>query len=117
MLEGRFRHTTVEQWVGKLTRVGIGSHRIVTNNRELMEDGWVRAHGLSITRDHEGWGPITTTGPAPRLSRTPVQPGRVAPRPGSDAKVILAEIGRANQLDRLVAAGVIRTEGVTASER
>ena len=117
MLEGRFRHTTVEQWVGKLTRVGIGSHRIVTSNRELMEDGWVRAHGLSITRDHEGWGPITTTGPAPRLSRTPVQPGRVAPRPGSDAKVILAEIGRANQLDRLVAAGVIRTEGVTASER
>jgi crotonobetainyl-CoA:carnitine CoA-transferase CaiB-like acyl-CoA transferase len=117
MLEERFRHTTVEQWVGKLTRVGIGSHRIVTSSRELMEDGWVRAHGLSITRDHEGWGPITTTGPAPRLSRTPVQPGRVAPRPGSDAKVILSEIGMANQLDRLVNAGVIRTEGVTASER
>lgn len=117
LLEDRIQHTTVEQWVGKFTRVGIGAHRVLTSNSELMEDGWVRAHGLSITRDHEGWGPITTTGPAPRLSRTPARPGQPASRPGSDAREILAEIRMAGQFNRLVEAGVIRTEGVTASER
>jgi hypothetical protein len=30
---------------------------------ELMTDPLVQARGLAVTRDHEGFGPITTTAP------------------------------------------------------
>jgi len=116
ILEKGFLKDTVDEWVGRLNAAGIGAHKVVTNWRDLMDDPWVQSHGLSITRDHEGWGPITTIGPAPRMSRTPVRPGRVASKPGSDAHEILAEIGMAGDLDRLVKAGVIRLDGVMASE-
>ena len=115
-LEERFLKGSVDEWVVKLSAAGIGAHRVVESSRDLMDDPWVQSHGLSITRDHEGWGPITTTGPAPRLSRTPVRPGRVAPKPGSDAHEILAEIGMEHELDRLVEAGIVRLEGIMAAD-
>ena len=40
-----------------------------------MTDPWVESHGLSLTREHDELGPVTTCGPAPRLSRTPGAPG------------------------------------------
>ena len=80
----------------------------------LMDNDWARAHGLSVTRDHDGLGPITTIGPSPRLSRTPPEAGRPAPRPGSDAAAILESVGRAGDLDRLVSEGVVVTEGISA---
>ena len=79
-----------------------------------MEDSWNCAHGLSITRDHDEIGLVTTTGPAPRLSRTPPVPGYPAPKPGSHAAAILSEIGRRADLDRLVSAGVVVVDGVLA---
>jgi crotonobetainyl-CoA:carnitine CoA-transferase CaiB-like acyl-CoA transferase len=81
---------------------------------ELMSDPWVQAHGLSITRDHDDLGPVTTTGPAPRLSRTPPMAGCPAPRPGADAAGILADAGLLAELDRLVRAGVVVLDGVLA---
>jgi crotonobetainyl-CoA:carnitine CoA-transferase CaiB-like acyl-CoA transferase len=113
-LERCFRAAPVADWVARLAAAGIGAHRVVDDVTELMADPWVQAHGLSITRDHEGFGPITTTGPSPRLSRTPPVPGRPAPRPGSDAASVLADIGMAGEMDRLVANGVVRLEGITA---
>jgi len=92
----------------------LGAHAIIPDVRPLMDDPWVQAHGLSLTREHEGFGLITTTGPTPRLSRTPVLPGRPAPRPGSDAKAILATVGLDGELDRLLADGVVVTEGIGA---
>lgn len=117
ILEERFLKGTVDKWVDKLNAAGIGAHRVLTGWQDVMDDPWVQSHGLSITRDHEGWGPITTNGPAPRMSRTPVQPGRVASKPGSDAHEILSEIGLADKLEKLVETGVIRLDGVEASER
>ena len=52
-------------------------------------------------------GPVTTIGPSAKLSRTPVALGRPSPLPGSDAASVLAEIGMADQLERLVKAGVV----------
>ena len=49
----------------------------------------------------------TTTGPTPRLSRTPVVPGRPAPRPGSDTAAILEEIGMRDRM-----AEFVRTDGL-----
>ena len=114
ILEQWFLKDAVDLWVGRLNAAGIGAHRVVMGWRDVMDDPWVQSHGLSITRDHEGWGPITTTGPAPRMSRTPVQPGRVAPKPGSDAHEILAGMGMADKLDGLVETGVVRLDGIMA---
>jgi crotonobetainyl-CoA:carnitine CoA-transferase CaiB-like acyl-CoA transferase len=49
-----------------------------------------------------------------RLSRTPVTVGRPAAKPGSDAVSVLAEIGVAGELDRLIREGVIAVDGVKA---
>jgi crotonobetainyl-CoA:carnitine CoA-transferase CaiB-like acyl-CoA transferase len=114
-LEAAFARTPVDVWVTRLNAAGIGAHRVVFDVRELLNDPWAQAHGLSITREHDHWGPITTTGPTQRLSRTPVVPGRPAPRPGSHAREILEEIGVGDRLEPLVQAGIIVTEGVEAS--
>ena len=98
----------------RLNALGAGAYPIVSDIRTLMDDPWAQSHGLSITRDHDGQGPVTTIGPSPRLSRTPTVPGRPAPIPGADAASILGDIGMRADLDRLVAAGVIVTEGVPA---
>jgi crotonobetainyl-CoA:carnitine CoA-transferase CaiB-like acyl-CoA transferase len=114
VLEQRFKTRTVDEWTSALLSAGIGAHRILPDPTSLMSDPWVEAHGLSVTRDHEGFGPVTTTGPAPRLSRTPVVPGRPAPKPGSDAASILGEAGLLDRMHALVEAGVVVLEGVGA---
>jgi crotonobetainyl-CoA:carnitine CoA-transferase CaiB-like acyl-CoA transferase len=111
-LKERFQGHTVATWVGRLTAADIGAHRVVTDVGELMTDPWVIAHGLSLTREHDEIGPVTTCGPAPRLSRTPVRPGRPAPKPGADAREILQAHGLGGEYDRLFRAGVILIDGV-----
>jgi crotonobetainyl-CoA:carnitine CoA-transferase CaiB-like acyl-CoA transferase len=113
-LEERFLGNTVDAWVSRLTAAGIGAQRVITDVRELMTDPWVMAHGLSLTREHDELGPVTTCGPSPRLSRTPVHPGIPAPRPGRHAREVLEEHGLGGEFQRLVDAGVILTQGVAA---
>jgi hypothetical protein len=113
-LEERMRSRSVAAWVDALNKAGIGAHRVVASLTELMTDPLVQARGLAITRDHEGFGPITTTAPGVKLSRTPVTVGRPAARPGSDAASVLAEIGLGGELERLTREGVIAVDGVKA---
>ena len=113
-LEERMRSRTVAAWVELLNKAGIGAHRVVPDLPELMTDPLTVARGVAITRDHEGFGPITTTAPGVRLSRTPVTPGRPAAKPGSDAASVLAEIGMAGDLDRLIREKVVAVDGVKA---
>ena len=113
-LEERLRGRAVAAWVAALTPAGIGVHRVVADVAELMDDPWNQAHGLSLTRDHDLIGPVTTTGPAPRLSRTPAVPGYPAPKPGSHAAGILEEVGRLADLDRLIRDKVVVVEGIVA---
>ncbi|MGH8057536.1 MAG: hypothetical protein ACREOH_09920, partial [Candidatus Entotheonellia bacterium] len=80
----------------------------------LMQDPWVVAHHLSLTREHDGMGLVTTCGPAPRLSRTPIRAGWPAPKPGADAHAILSEIGLGDRVEALIEAGVVRVDGVKA---
>jgi crotonobetainyl-CoA:carnitine CoA-transferase CaiB-like acyl-CoA transferase len=113
-LAERMHSRSVAAWVDALTKAGIGAHRVVPSLVELMTDPLVQARGLAITRDHEGFGPITTTAPGIKLSRTPVNVGRPAPKPGSDAASVLAEIGLGSELARLIREGVIAVDGVKA---
>jgi crotonobetainyl-CoA:carnitine CoA-transferase CaiB-like acyl-CoA transferase len=114
-LEERFAGDTCEAWVSKLVAADFGAHRL-TSIREIMDDPWAREHGLSITREHEGIGLADTIGPAPRLSRTPVVPGRPAPLPGADSRELVEEHGLGARWAELRAAGVVHepNEGVAA---
>ncbi len=113
-LEERLRSRNVAAWVTILNNAGIGAHRVVPSLVELMTDPLVQARGLAVTRDHEGFGPITTTAPGGKLSRTPMAIGRPAAKPGSDAASVLADIGMSDELERLIREGVIAVEGVKA---
>lgn len=114
VLEQHFLTHTVDHWVSRCTAAGLGAHRCILDLAELMHDAWVVEHELSATREHDEIGLVTTCGPAPRLSKTPVRIGQPAPKPGSDAQSILAEIGLDDRLDSLIATGVIRVDGVLA---
>jgi crotonobetainyl-CoA:carnitine CoA-transferase CaiB-like acyl-CoA transferase len=113
-MEARMRTRSVSAWVPLLNEAGIGAHRVVQSLVEVMTDPIAQARGLAVTRDHEGFGPITTTAPGARLSRTPMAVGRPAPKPGSDAAGVLAEIGLAGELERLVREKVVAVDGVKA---
>jgi crotonobetainyl-CoA:carnitine CoA-transferase CaiB-like acyl-CoA transferase len=105
-LQACFRSQAADAWIRLLVAAGIGAHTLgkVT---QLMQDPWVVAHGLSVTRQHGDGSVITTIGPPARLSRTPVVPGRPVSPPGGDAAEVLAMIGMAEQLDALVEKRVI----------
>ena len=75
---------------------------IQDNDRHWLVDG-----GVSITRPHDGPGRVRTTGPSPRLSRTPVRPGEPASAPGSDGAAILEEAGLGSEVPDLVRSGVL----------
>jgi crotonobetainyl-CoA:carnitine CoA-transferase CaiB-like acyl-CoA transferase len=113
-LEAHMRTRTAADWVERLTKAGIGAHRVVPSLPELMTDPLSVARGVALTREHEGFGQITTTAPSVRLSRTPVTPGRPAAKPGSDAASVLAEIGMGADLERLVREGVVALDGPKA---
>ena len=113
-LETRFPAKTVKTWVNQLNAAGIGAQPVVANAADLMVDPWVMAHGLSVTREHDDIGLVTTCGPAPRLSRTPVRPGQPAPKPGRDAREILEEHGLGQDYQRMVEAKVVVLDGVRA---
>jgi crotonobetainyl-CoA:carnitine CoA-transferase CaiB-like acyl-CoA transferase len=66
-----------------------------------MEDDYVRAHGLSIEREHPGFGRVRLVGPCPRFSLTPVRLTSPAPAPGWDSRAVLGD-----RYDALAARGV-----------
>ena len=113
-LEINMKESSTNHWIHLLSKSGIASHQVIFNPQELLTDKWVIEHGLSVTRLHDDLGRITTTGPAPRLSLSPVDVGRPAPRPGSDAKEILSEIGMETIFDQLVEQNIIYTKGIVA---
>ena len=113
-LETRVRGRSVAAWVEVLNKAGIAAHRVVPSLVELMTDPLTVARGLAVTRDHEGFGPITTTAPGVKLSRTPMTIGAPASKPGKDIPGVLSEIGMGAELERLIRERVIAVDGVKA---
>ena len=103
-LERRLALQPASAWTARLGAARIGAHAVETLER-VMADGWVRDHGLIISREHRGIGLIDQAGPPPRLSRTPVTPGCPAPPIGADGRDILTERGL--DADGLAAAGAV----------
>ena len=90
-LECAVQTRPVAHWVERFNAVGAGAHAL-TPVQQLVDDAWVRAHGLVITREHVGLGSVTTTGPVARLSGTPLHPGRPVLPPGADLAEVLREL-------------------------
>src|SRR5262249_25560516 len=61
-LEERFAKRPVTDWVSGLTAAGVGAERLASATG-LMNEPWVIAHGLSLTRVDRGGDAITTIGP------------------------------------------------------
>jgi len=113
VVEERFASAPSATWAARLAEVGFGAHACVTVE-DLMEDPWVIAHGLSITRAHEDVGPVRTIGPSGRLSRTPVRAGDPARPPGADGPEVLEAVGLSSEVAALIDARVLVIDGVTA---
>jgi crotonobetainyl-CoA:carnitine CoA-transferase CaiB-like acyl-CoA transferase len=109
-LADRFALENTATWVARLKATGAGAHEAVGVPR-LMADPYVVSRGLSVTREHDSVGRVTTNGPAQWLSRSPVTAGRPAAIPGADAASIFEEYGLASQLETLAQAGVVKIEG------
>ena len=92
--------------VEHLVKHGMGAQELTWLHETMMDPSVVR-RGLSVIREHDGIGLLRTTGPGQWLSRSMVNAGRPASSPGADAESVLAEINRADELDRMVQAGVI----------
>jgi crotonobetainyl-CoA:carnitine CoA-transferase CaiB-like acyl-CoA transferase len=113
-LEERFAGDTVDAWVARLVDAGLAAHRVMASQRAIMDDPRALANGLSMTREHDEIGPVVTSGPGVRLSRTPIHAGRPAPKPGADAREILEEAGVAERYVEFLQRGIIRIDGVAA---
>ena len=103
------RQATSDEWMSALAGAGIAAQPL-TSATGIMRDPWVVAHGLSVTRSHQGGDAITTIGPPFRLSRTPAVPGAPVAPPGADVRNVLAELGMADRLGELVAKRAIALE-------
>jgi crotonobetainyl-CoA:carnitine CoA-transferase CaiB-like acyl-CoA transferase len=99
-LEATFAEGTAASWVARLGEAGVSAHAVV-QLPDLMMDPWVREHGLSVTQEAEGVGPVTYPGPSPRLSETPVRLGAAVRQPGADAESVLGEVGLADAIPAL----------------
>jgi crotonobetainyl-CoA:carnitine CoA-transferase CaiB-like acyl-CoA transferase len=108
LLESRFGQGSTDMWVARLRQAGVGAHA-TARVEDLMQDTWVRDHGLSIIQRIEGVGNMTMPGVAARMSRTPPRVGEPVHPAGSDAAQVLAQIGLLDDLHQLVMDGAIST--------
>lgn len=99
--ESEFKTKTVQDWIDQLANRGIGVSR-VGNVEDAMTAERAVERGFSLTREHEGRGRVRTNGPSIQLSRTPVEAGNPAMRPGSGAADVLGD-----KAEALQSAGVV----------
>jgi crotonobetainyl-CoA:carnitine CoA-transferase CaiB-like acyl-CoA transferase len=104
-LEARFATEPVAVWVARLNAAGIGAHKVITVP-DVMADPWARTKQLYLERPHPDGGTVATIGPIPRLSHTPLVPGRPL-RPSMDAPEILAELQLDSKLADWLADGTV----------
>jgi crotonobetainyl-CoA:carnitine CoA-transferase CaiB-like acyl-CoA transferase len=113
-LEDRFRQQPAEVWVQRLRQEGI-SAQIRVPVAELMVAPYVRGRGLSVSQQVEGVGKTTAPGLPVRMSRTPMRLGDPPRQPGSDAAVILHELGMLEQLAGLERAWALQVTDLNSA--
>jgi len=82
---------------------------------DLPADPQVAAAAIFLESDHPTAGRLREARPAPRFGATPARAGGPAPRVGEHTRAILTELGLAEEIADLLAAGVVTeppTQGV-----
>jgi len=101
-------HTTAE-WLQLCDERSIPASAVL-NPTEVDDDPHLHQVAMIEVRDHPTEGPYRYINDGPRLSRTPMGLHRHAPRLGQHGREVLAQAGyRAEAIDNLEAAGVLRT--------
>lgn len=98
---------TAKEAVAELLQNDIGATKLVWFN-DLMMDPVLVGAGLSVVREHGELGLLRTNGPGTPLSESTVSVGAPASKPGADAQSVLAEIGREDDLEQLIASSALR---------
>jgi crotonobetainyl-CoA:carnitine CoA-transferase CaiB-like acyl-CoA transferase len=83
---------TVEQWIERLNAAGVPCDRVM-NLAEVFSDAQVLAQEMIFEVEHPGHGPVRMTGSPLKLSTTPAQVRRPAPRLGKHTDAVLGELG------------------------
>jgi crotonobetainyl-CoA:carnitine CoA-transferase CaiB-like acyl-CoA transferase len=99
-LKARFPEQPVAHWVDLLHEADVSAQAVVSLPN-LMTDPWVREHGLSVSQCSEEVGEVTYPGPSVQMSDTPVRLGPPVRQPGADGPAVLAEIGLADEVEKL----------------
>jgi crotonobetainyl-CoA:carnitine CoA-transferase CaiB-like acyl-CoA transferase len=97
---------TSARWLARLEAEGVPCAPILSRD-EVPDDPQVRANALLETSEHPVAGPMRQPRPAARFDATPARIGRPAPTVGEHTDEILAELGRADDVDRLRETGVV----------
>ncbi|CAN5223390.1 CoA transferase [soil metagenome] len=109
--EDAFAARPAADWVGALVAAGIGAHAVV-RLPELFDDPYVVSTGLRLQQVSDEIGDVTMPGPVVTVNGERLTAGRVANAPGSDAREVLARIGREGDLDALETAWVVQSRAL-----
>ncbi|MBS0242481.1 MAG: CoA transferase [Proteobacteria bacterium] len=85
-------HETQDYWIERLNKAGIPAGKVLSI-AEVFSDPQIAAQEMAIEVDHPGQGPVRMMGFPVKLSQTPCQIRRPAPRLGADTAEVLAEFG------------------------
>ncbi|GAA3877618.1 hypothetical protein GCM10022381_20140 [Leifsonia kafniensis] len=106
-----FASRPAAEWVDTLVEAGMGAHAVV-RLPELFDDPYVFSSGLRLEQESNEIGTVTMPGPVVTVNGERLAPGSVANAPGSDARAVLASIGREDELARLETAWVVQSEAL-----
>ncbi len=108
-MEDIVRTKTVDEWCAVFDARGVpcGPVRLTA---EMFDDPQVHANDLVVTLDHPVVGPIRMANSPIRMSDADTGARMPSPALGQHTRVVLAELGyAADEIDRLEAAGVVRS--------
>ncbi|MEQ7127748.1 CoA transferase [Actinopolymorpha sp. B11F2] len=107
LVQDRLPHRTTAEWLEVFEEHGIWSGPVYSY-ADLLDDPQVKHNGSFVTYDHPSEGTVTTPGFPFRLSATPPEVRRPAPRAGEQTREVLADLGYSNDDQAaLVEAGVV----------
>ena len=111
MLADFLAERTTAQWLELLQACDLPAVP-VSEIEDLVDDPHLRGSGFLETVEHPTEGRMLQMGVPQAFSVTPANVYRHAPRPGEQSSEVLAEAGfDAEEIEALLAAGVVRTDG------
>jgi crotonobetainyl-CoA:carnitine CoA-transferase CaiB-like acyl-CoA transferase len=110
-LSTQFASAPRDQWVGRLVSAGIGAHAVIVSSFEAASHPAYAARGaVRRVTSPAGESALHPLIP-PWLSLTPPQVRRSSGPFGSDLPTVLAELGRAQELESLLADRTVARDG------